>query len=216
MNCNYCNKECINSNSLRNHERTCKKNPKRQVPLGNRGGIPWNKGKTKENNEVIRNVSNELSRKYAEGSLIPSFLGKTHTLEYREMMSEKINKRYAEGWMPKSGRCKKLKYTSPTAGEITVDGSWELAAAKYFDSQNLIWNRNTKRFSYINKNGGISTYCPDFYIKTWDSFLEVKGYETDLDQLKWSQFPLKLIVWKKQQLKEHGIKFLSSGSAKLE
>ena len=30
MNCKFCNKECKNANSLRNHERLCKLNPNRQ------------------------------------------------------------------------------------------------------------------------------------------------------------------------------------------
>lgn len=29
MNCKFCNKECKNSNSLKNHERLCKLNPSR-------------------------------------------------------------------------------------------------------------------------------------------------------------------------------------------
>lgn len=31
MNCKFCNKECKNNNSLRNHERLCKLNPNRQL-----------------------------------------------------------------------------------------------------------------------------------------------------------------------------------------
>lgn len=31
MNCKFCNKECKNDNSLRNHERLCKLNPNRQL-----------------------------------------------------------------------------------------------------------------------------------------------------------------------------------------
>jgi len=31
MNCQYCNRECKNTNSLRNHERLCKSNPNRQL-----------------------------------------------------------------------------------------------------------------------------------------------------------------------------------------
>ena len=32
--CKYCGKECINTNSLRNHERLCKENPNRQLLHG--------------------------------------------------------------------------------------------------------------------------------------------------------------------------------------
>ena len=73
-------------------------------------------------------------------------------------------------------------------------------SAKYLDSINVIWARPTERFTYINLIGKESTYKPDFYVKDWDSYIEVKGYETDLDKCKWSQFPNKLIVWKKQDL----------------
>ena len=31
MNCKFCDKECKNANSLRNHERLCKLNPERQL-----------------------------------------------------------------------------------------------------------------------------------------------------------------------------------------
>lgn len=33
--CKYCGKECINANSLRNHERLCKENPDRQIIKSN-------------------------------------------------------------------------------------------------------------------------------------------------------------------------------------
>lgn len=32
--CKYCGKECKNDNSLRNHERLCKQNPRRQITHG--------------------------------------------------------------------------------------------------------------------------------------------------------------------------------------
>ena len=39
--CTYCNKECKNSNSLRNHERLCKHNPNRQLTSYERGIDPF-------------------------------------------------------------------------------------------------------------------------------------------------------------------------------
>ena len=33
MICKFCSKECKNQNSLRNHERLCKENPNRQLPI---------------------------------------------------------------------------------------------------------------------------------------------------------------------------------------
>lgn len=117
-------------------------------------------------------------------------------------MSLKKKELYASGWEPTCGRCKKYDYVSPIAGVIKVDGTWELATAQYLDSLNVIWSRNKKRFDYIKPNGIPSTYQPDFYVEDWKCYIEVKGYERDLDKAKWSQFPDKLIIWKKDKIFE--------------
>lgn len=124
------------------------------------------------------------------------------SIESRKIMSDKaranIQKRYESGWMPKAGRCKKIHYNSPIAGDILIDGTWELYIAKYLDSINVKWIRNTKKFSYINFKNKESKYTPDFYIYDSDLYIEVKGYETDLDRCKWQQFTEKLFVIKKE------------------
>ena len=88
---------------------------------------------------------------------------------------------------------------------VTLDGSWELKVAKYFDNIGIEWERNTKRFPYINLKGKDATYCPDFYLPSKDLYIEVKGYTTDLDKCKWSQFTKKLEVWTKKELLQFGI-----------
>ena len=57
--CKFCNKECKNPNSLRNHERLCGSNPTRQTSnLNSRiDKTPWNKGLTKiTDNRVKQNA----------------------------------------------------------------------------------------------------------------------------------------------------------------
>ena len=116
----------------------------------------------------------------------------------------RIVNRYANGWLPKAGRCKKYKYFSPVAGEVLLDGTWELAVAKLFDLRNYNWRRNTKRFPYLNLQNKISYYTPDFWVENFNSYLEVKGYTTDLDRCKWSQFTENLIVWTRSELIKEG------------
>lgn len=48
-------------------------------------------------------------------------------------------------------------------------------------------------------------YTPDFYLPDLDLYIEVKGYETDKDRSKWSQFTNNLEVWNKSKLIELGI-----------
>jgi hypothetical protein len=114
-------------------------------------------------------------------------------------------KRHADGWDNKAGRCKKYKYYSEIAGEITLDGTWELETAKWLDKNEYNWKRNKNRFEYTNLTGKIRHYTPDFWVEELGGYLEIKGYETDLDRCKWSQFPDKLTVWKKKELKENGV-----------
>ena len=131
--------------------------------------------------------------------------GKTMSDEFKHNRSIEMQKRYASGWESTAGRCKKIDYESPVAGKIKVDGNWELNVAKYLDKINVKWQRNTKRFKYTNLSDNISTYCPDFYIYDWNTYLEVKGYETQLDKCKWKQFKEPLIIWRKKDLKEKQI-----------
>lgn len=127
-----------------------------------------------------------------------------HTAEFKARQRERIIARYEAGWTPKAGRCKKYKHISHIAGEVYLDGTWELAVAVWLDSKGHIWRRNTKRFQYINLKGITSHYTPDFWVEGI-GYLEVKGYETDLDRCKWSQFMEPLTVWKKKELKELGL-----------
>lgn len=125
-----------------------------------------------------------------------------HTDEFKAKQRTRIIARYEAGWMPKAGRCKKYRYVSLIAGEVYLDGTWELAVAKWLDEKKYNWKRNTKRFQYTNLKGTISHYVPDFWVDELNSYVEVKGYETELDRCKWSQFRDPLIVWKRKELTE--------------
>ena len=86
-------------------------------------------------------------------------------------------------------------------------GKWELEYAKYLDSNHIQWKWNQNRFKYItgSKTG---YYKPDFYLIDEDVYVEIKGYETKLDQVKWEQFPNTLKVLRGKDLLELGVKIL--------
>lgn len=194
--CEHCSKECKNTNSLRNHSRLCKLNPNRQESSFKvlKGRPSWNAGLTSETDHRVAEMSSKISL------TMTGKPGKKHSPETREKMSLKKKELYASGWEPICGRCKKYDYTSPVAGTIKVDGTWELKVAKYLDTLGVKWSRNRKRFPYIKPDNKASTYQPDFFVDDWDTYIEVKGYETDLDRCKWSQFKEKLLVWKADKI----------------
>jgi hypothetical protein len=167
----------------------------RPHPRGAIGLIPWNKGQTKETSAKILEASTKISS--ANKGRKPVI-----TDAARKKMSDAKKNLYLSGWEPVCGRCKKIEYNTKRNVIIKLDGSWELLVAKYLDFLDLNWTRNSQRFEYINLNNGKSTYCPDFWVEEWNSFLEVKGYETDLDRCKWQQFPKNLIIWKKDKIDE--------------
>ena len=119
-------------------------------------------------------------------------------------LSNILKARYANGWESTAGRCKKYNYNSPIAGIVSLDGTWEIIAATYLDSLGVEWVRNKERFNYVRPDGKDATYQPDFYVATWDMYIEVKGYETVLDRAKWSQFPHTIQVWKRDKIEECG------------
>lgn len=200
MICKFCSKECKNLNSLRQHERLCHKNPDKKLSnFSKRKGVPsWNKGLTSETDIGIKERGELLKLRYANGELVAHRT--KHNEETKRRMSENKRQLYLSGWEPICGRCKKYDYVSPIAGSIKVDGTWELKVAKHLDSLGVQWKRNKKRFPYVKPDGTNSTYQPDFYVEDWNSYLEVKGYETDLDKAKWSQFQEPLMVWKKDKI----------------
>lgn len=182
----------------------------KEHPRGAIGMTPWNKGMTKKDDFRIQEGSNK-----AKKSLINYYkINGTHqhTEATKQKMSQDMKSRYASGWETVCGRAKKYDHISPIAGKIKVDGTWELTVAQFMDKVGIQWQRNKKRFNYTHLNGNDATYLPDFYLPTINIYLEVKGYQTELDLKKWSEFKPKLYVIKKPII-EQLRKWLKENSA---
>ncbi len=173
--------------------------------------MPWPKGRPShmKGKQLSKEHVENLKKACAGGTW--ARLSVESKERHREARRAEMHKRYASGWQPTCGRCKKLDYDSLVAGKVKVDGTWELKVAKFLDKIGSNWIRNTKRFKYVNLKGKISTYCPDFYLIDLDTYIEVKGYETDLDRCKWSQFKEKLVVLKKKEINNLTGELIESG-----
>ena len=119
------------------------------------------------------------------------------TEEMRKKHSEAMKKAVLEN--PESytssnrGRTKQIIYNG-----IKFQGRWELEFYKYCEEKNINIQRSNEWFEY--EWNGIRKYFPDFYLPDFDLYIEVKGYETERDQAKWSQFPKKLKIIKKEEI----------------
>lgn len=188
--CQYCGKECKSLNSLKQHESRCKNNPNRITNSGNqRGRVAWNKGKTKETDERVKQYSETHHNNYKDGKIIPWCLGKTKETDERiknltEKVSNTVKTKLANGeWHTSFSKSRTYMYNG-----IQLYGEWELNFAKYLDNKNIIWERPTKSFDYVYKNE-THKYFPDFYLPDYDLYIEIKGYPTSRDFAKWDSFP---------------------------
>jgi len=204
--CQYCGKECKNTNSLVNHERLCKKNPNgKKSPFIelNSSRPAWNKGLTKETDERVRRGA-ELASKTLTGRV-----GHKHTEEEKKHLSELAKERGLGGFnMRKAG----IYYNG-----VKLDSSYEVILAEDLDVNNIRWERPS-RFTY-HMDDTEHTYTPDFYLPDYDIYLDPKndylinnvnpnlGY-TDIDKIHQVEVEnnIKVIILNKDQLNWSSIK----------
>ena len=68
-----------------------------------------------------------------------------------------------------------ILYESKIAGKIKLDSTWELEVAKRLDSLGVEWYRPRVRIPYLDSKGVEHGYFPDFYVKDYNCFIEVKS-----------------------------------------
>lgn len=192
--CQYCGKECKNTNSLKNHERLCKSNPNRSLTnyekfgpiegFNNKGRISNRKGLKKETDSSIQQMLETRKLHHAEGKF-----------EYhRTPHSEATKKRLSE--VAKSRGLGGINYKNViTYNGVKLDSSYELELAKNLDANGILWKRPS-RFNYTDLKGINHTYTPDFYLPDYDIYLDPKndflieninpwlGYK-DVDKIRW-------------------------------
>lgn len=68
-----------------------------------------------------------------------------------------------------------IVYESPFAGKVRLDSQWEKLVAERLDKLGIEWYRPKMRLPYFDCDGNEHSYIPDFYIKTFHCFIEVKS-----------------------------------------
>lgn len=176
MKCIFCSKEYTNKIGFSNHVRRCPKNPNRK-----------HEGLTDNGRERIR----QHRIKQNQEQWADSEFRKRH----QESMKRAVKNNPESYTSSNRGRTKQIEFDG-----IKFQGKWELDFYKWAKDQGLNPRRPNRCFRYFWN--GERWYHPDFYIEKIDTYIEVKGYETERDRAKWSQFPEKLCIIKEQQIKE--------------
>lgn len=209
MKCEFCNKECKNANSHKQHSIRCKLNPNRIFVVPSRGML-GKKGKnqfTKAEELGLPKpiVSEETKKKLSDrqmGELNHWSINSSEKRENHSLVMQAVVKENPESYSSSNvcGRVRVIEYKGQR-----LHGNWELTVAKWFDDNDISWVRPTDPIPYQWK-GKWHLYFPDFYLPNYDVFVEVKGYETERDKCKWASTPNLLTI------KGADIKMIKSGN----
>lgn len=129
--------------------------------------IEWNSNKYKRSGETRKNEWNEEKSKKA--SEIQKKVWQSP--ELRKAQSEKAV--FNNFWKYRTKN--PIIYESKIAGKMKLDSKWELEVAKRLDELNVEWYRPRVRLPYLDSNGIEHGYFPNFYVKTFNCFIEVKS-----------------------------------------
>ncbi len=112
---------------------------------------------------------------------------------YKEIIS-KATKGKTGGYNEGSVR----SYRSGRYNNIWFDSSWELAYYLYITEHNINIKRNSKGFDY-EYEGKMHKYYPDFIVE--GSYIEIKGREQPETEAKLNQFPHKIEILRRKEMK---------------
>ena len=136
--------------------------------------MQWSKNKTSGTDERIKKHAETLRNRYKNKELTPGFLGKKHTKETKQKISNSRSENN-NGYI----KTKYYPIFSPFMNRtINVQGTWEFKYATYLNENNINWIRTrTVNLKYkLSENDYVHTYYPDFYLTDTDEYIEVKGF----------------------------------------
>lgn len=199
MLCQYCSKECKNLNSLKQHEKRCKSNPNRldmsgpnNPRYGLKGSNQFTKAKELGKEIKVSDKTREKLRKANTGYAWSNERKEAHSKRMRQAVLDNPDSYSASNV---SGRVKTYEFDG-----FKFKGTWELKVAKFLKEHNIKYTNKIKPIPY-EWEGSEHLYFPDFYLPTYDFYIEVKGYKRDRDLCKWKALE-NLVVLEKDEISD--------------
>lgn len=134
----------------------------------------WLYKKPEEVQNSRKKQGSTYSKRLKSGEIVPYFLGKKHSLESKQKMSNAASERNS-GFV----KTKYYKIYCPYMNkEVSVQGTWEYKYASYLNDNNINWERSkTKHLNYkLYEEDYIHSYYPDFFLPDTRTYVEIKGF----------------------------------------
>ncbi len=155
-----------------------------RIKFYQRGGKPWNVGITTENNEIWKRTAQKIS-KALSGRSLEDLWGKERADKFKKAHSER-NKGENNPMFGKLSPHRKGGFREDL--KHYVRSTWEADFARILKLNNLDYQYEPSTFKLTRRNGEIIHYTPDFYVRSKNTFYEVKGFLRDLDGEKMELF----------------------------
>jgi len=155
-----------------------------QIEYYQKGNKPWNHGLTTENSEKWKKTAEKIS-KALSGRTFEEIYGPQKAKEIKEKLSMQTrgsnNPMFGRPVPHRRGGFRQdLNHY--------VRSSWEADFARILKLHNLKYKYEPQTFSLIKQNREILHYTPDFYVKSNNTYYEIKGWLHDLDKEKMALF----------------------------
>lgn len=181
-NCRYCGAHFVKAGQ---HEAYCAGNPLRYSP----SNATIKAAKAGKNYEVSDKTREKLSRSSSGDKSHWKTRDPSEVALSRRKLRTSMRKAVANNPSEYAGRWR--KYTCEYKG-VLLDSGWERSFMVASENAGLAVVRNLKGFQYSYR--GDRMYFPDFYVKRFKVFVEIKGRVTRKDLHKWRDFPDRLLV----------------------
>lgn len=132
---------------------------------------------------------------------------------YRKACSDRLRQAWADGKYDgvAVGICKWHDHVKPDGTLVKLQGTWELAYAKWLDEHNIEYETHKGRIPYVDNEGIRRSYYPDFYLIVEATYVDVKNplyeklHERKIMNVRASNPELRLIILGKQELENTGV-----------
>jgi len=160
--CTFCNKECKNNNSLRNHQRMCKLNPDRKIRI-------YDFSIRKHSNQYKKAKELGLQKPKISKEALERIADTNRKRGQTESVKIKMSKLAKERGLGGVSQSRRIRYKDKILGS-----TYELIVAQSLDENNIRWD-TCKKFNYVDRNGKHRTYTPDMYLIDYNIYLDPKN-----------------------------------------
>ena len=156
--------------------------------------FPANKGKTKYTNEQLLNELHHVANLLGHTPTDAEFRkhGNCSTAPYWKQFGSWAKACILAGLEPHTTfeggyfKTKPYEYTRTDGKALRLNGTYEYRFAKVLDSLSLDWlgHGEYPPFEYLGADSNAHRYLPDFFIKDWNLYIEIKGWYREKDKIK--------------------------------